>query len=218
MQGYAVIGWGSLIWDLDDLAPHVAGDWRMAAGPRLPMEFTRVSPKRRGSLVVILDQEHGVDCPTHVIASSKDDIARAVADLAARERAPVSRIGAICLDSGRTQGGQPMVVERVAAWCRERGWRGAVWTDLRSNFAEHQGTAFTVERGLAYLAGLRGESRVEAVRYIHNAPAATDTPLRRALAGEDWWRAAISRSDSEPRRSDLGADEPVSWPGSPAKS
>ena len=36
---YAVLGWGSLLWDLDDLAPKVTGDWHMLAGPALPMEF-----------------------------------------------------------------------------------------------------------------------------------------------------------------------------------
>ena len=54
---YAIIGWGSLIWDLESLEPHVRGDWSMGAGPRLPMEFTRVSPKRKRALVVCLDAE-----------------------------------------------------------------------------------------------------------------------------------------------------------------
>ena len=51
----AVIGWGSLIWDLDNLAHLITGDWMMGAGPSLPFEFTRVSPKRKMGLAVCPD-------------------------------------------------------------------------------------------------------------------------------------------------------------------
>ena len=104
MQRYAVIGWGSLIWDLDDLAPHVTGPWRMRAGPRLPMEFARVSPKRKMGLAVCLDETHGVPCRTHVIASLRRRLWRATIDLARRERASPRRIGAVCLESGGRAG------------------------------------------------------------------------------------------------------------------
>ena len=70
----AVIGWGSLIWDLDDLAPKVAGDWLMRAGPELPFEFSRISPKRKMGLVVCIDPNDGTPCPTHAIRSVRSDI------------------------------------------------------------------------------------------------------------------------------------------------
>lgn len=189
MSAFAVIGWGSLIWDLHDLAPVVRGPWRMREGPALRMEFSRISPKRRRALVVVLDPENGVPCQTHAIASRRDSIGRAVADLAARERCAPRRIGAVCLESGHRQGACPQIAGEVARWCRETGWRGAVWTDLVPNFAAETGRRFTVGTGLAYLRGLSGESRAEAVRYIDSAPAETDTPLRRALSAQDWWAA-----------------------------
>jgi hypothetical protein len=187
MNGYAILGWGSLIWDMDNLAPHVRGDWAMGAGPALPMEFTRVSPKRKMGLAVCLDATHGAHCATHAIASAKDGIAAVATDLARRERAPEDRIGAVCLVSGHAHGSSPEIVEGVRRWCLGEGWTGAVWTDLPSNFEDHLGEAFTVPRALAYLRTLAGDSLDEAVRYIENAPAATDTPLRRALAKDDWW-------------------------------
>ena len=56
MKGrFAVIGWGSLIWDLEILEPHVRLPWAMGGGPRMPMEFSRISPKRLMGLVVVLD-------------------------------------------------------------------------------------------------------------------------------------------------------------------
>ena len=183
----AIIGWGSLIWDLDDLAPHVTGEWRMGAGPRLPMEFSRVSPKRKRSLVVILDPDDGVACATCWIASARAGVAAAAADLARRERCAEAMIGAVCLATGSSRGRVP-IVEAVRAWCRGAGLAGAVWTELLPDFAEHTGTAFGLGPALDYLGGLGGESLAEAVRYISNAP------LRRALAAEPWWQELAARN------------------------
>jgi len=70
MKGFAVIGYGSLIWDLDDLAPHVEGQWTLYAGPRLPLEFSLVSAKRRRGLALVIDHEHGQSCPSCIINST----------------------------------------------------------------------------------------------------------------------------------------------------
>ncbi len=190
MQGYAVIGWGSLIWDLENLAPHVEGDWAMGAGPVIPLEFSRVSPKRKMGLVVCIDETHGVGCPTHVIASRRRAIDEVFDDLARRERAPEEMIGAICRATARRAG---VAAEIVGDWCADNGFRGAVWTSLPANFHEVTGEAFSLARGEAYLRGLSGASLDEAVRYIENAPALTDTPLRRRLSNRDWWRAEAAR-------------------------
>lgn len=186
---YAILGWGSLLWDLADLSPKVAGPWHVGAGPRLPLEFSRISPKRRMSLVVVIDPEHGEDCPTHAIASRRRRIGEAAHDLRRRERAMTLRhIGAVCLASGLVRASHPDTAGRVRAWCRRTGAIGAVWTDLPRNFEDRAGEAFSVEAGLAYLRALEGRSASEARRYIDGAPAATDTPLRRRLAAELWWR------------------------------
>ena len=188
MRRYAVIGWGSLIWDLENLAARVEGGWRMREGPLVPLEFSRVSPKRKMGLVVCLDTEHGEDCPSHWILSRRRSVAGAVVDLARRERAVPHRIGAVCVHEGVAHGRLDPVVRTVRDWCLTTGLDGAVWTDLESNFSEHLDTAFSVERAVRYLAGLKGESLDEAVRYIENAPETTMTPLRRRLAGERWWQ------------------------------
>lgn len=198
MNGYAILGWGSLIWDLDNLAPHVRGGWEMGAGPVLPMEFTRVSPKRKGALAVCLDAVHGVGCATSAIASTRHVIGAVVADLAARERAPEERIGALCRVTDHSRGSSPEVARLVADWCAGRGLAGAAWTDLPSNFEEHLGEGFSIPRALAYLRTLAGESLDEAVHYIENAPTATDTPLRRALAADDWWVGEARRLGLRP--------------------
>ncbi|MEO1001415.1 MAG: hypothetical protein AAFW69_12565 [Pseudomonadota bacterium] len=185
-SGIAILGWGSLIWDLEILEPHVAGGWAMGAGPALPLEFSRVSPKRKRALAVCIDGAAGAACPTNVIASARGGLSEAAADLAARERAPGEMIGAVGRDGVRQ--GRSEIAEIVGAWCAAMGWAGAVWTDLRPNFATETGVSFTVEAGRSYLQTLTGESLAEAHRYIESAPAATDTPLRRHLAACDWWQ------------------------------
>ncbi len=193
MNGYAILGWGSLIWDLGNLAPHVRGDWAIGAGPPLAMEFTRVSPKRKWALAVCLDARFGLPCVTNAIASVRDNIHDVVSDLARRERAKQERIGAVCLASGHWSGASPEVVDGVRGWCLAEGWAGAVWTGLASNFEEHLGAVFSVSRAISYLRTLTGDSLDEAVRYIEQAPAATDTPLRRALAADEWWLGEARR-------------------------
>ncbi|MEM9782496.1 MAG: hypothetical protein AAF899_08475 [Pseudomonadota bacterium] len=210
----AIIGWGSLIWDLDDLAPRVEGDWMIASGPTLPLEFSRVSLKRHGALTVVIDAEHGQACPTHVIRSRRASVLRAVVDLALRERASPTRIGYVVageedldaearrLDAdwmagrpGAAQAADPAIAEAVRAWCIAGGWHGAVWTDLPGNFSEKTGDVFSVDRAERYLAGLDGLSSRSAVRYIAEAPAGTDTPLRRHLSAQTWWQTAVEGLD-----------------------
>ena len=109
----AVIGFGSLIWDLDNLAPFVTGDWMMGAGPSLPFEFTRVSPKRKMGLAVCLDYTNGDPCPTNAILSIRDDIDEAAEELRARERAKViDYIGMIHPASGARRSSIPEVANR----------------------------------------------------------------------------------------------------------
>jgi len=183
----AIIGWGSLLWDLDDLAPHVTGGWDKRGGPRLPMEFSRISPKRRMGLVVALDPAMGRPCATHAIRSVRGDPQEARADLAHRERAAIERIGWARAD-GAAEGRLPAVTDAVVEWCRAAGMDAAVWTDLEPNFATVAGVPFSVAAGIDWLRGLEGASLGEAHRYIRNAPASTRTPLRRALARDPWWR------------------------------
>lgn len=183
----AILGWGSLLWDIENLAPHVLGDWQMQAGPRLPMEFSRISPKRKLGLVVCLDPVDGTPCPTHACASTRATLAEAQADLAARERAPLSRIGYASATAG--EGRLPQVVAAVQDWCAATGWDGAVWTDLEPNFSDHTGQPFSLPAALAYLQTLHGDSLVEAHRYIQSAPRFTQTPLRKLLQFDPWWQA-----------------------------
>jgi hypothetical protein len=51
------------------------------------------------------------------------------------------------------------------------------------------GRPFSVAAGIAHLRGLGPADLAEAHRYVRRAPCGTRTPLRRALAGDPWWRS-----------------------------
>ena len=177
-----ILGYGSLIWDLDDLAPKISSEWRMGIGPQFPLEFTRISPKRKQALALVID-EAGDPCPSHAIQSIRTTVAEAADDLAARERTVLDHIGWVDLANETHRSNYGGVADLVMEWCRAEDAAGAVWTDLNGNFDD-----FTVERGIAYLKSLTGESLAAAEEYINCAPMATDTPLRRALAADPWWQ------------------------------
>ncbi len=190
----AIIGYGSLLWDLGRLGPRVRGDWQRGAGPRLPLEFSSVSRRKRpGALGVGIDADVGADCATAVIAAVAASVAEARRDLAEREEMEESRIGAVEPGTGLIAARVPAIGARIADWCRGEGWDGAVWADYPPNFAEVKGTPFSIPAAFDHLRGLDDAGLLHAVPYITLAPPQTDTPLRRALAADGWWRAQIGR-------------------------
>ena len=182
----AIIGWGSLLWDLEVLEPHVVPEWQRAAGPVLPLEFSRVSPKRLRALALIIDPVHGTECPTSLVHSRKDRLEDAVGDLAERERAPLERIG-FASTSGAWQSTIPGIEDSVGTWLISSGYDGAVWTDLPANFRDETGKHFSIDEAIDYLKTLNGNALLEAKRYIELAPEESMTALRKALSLSPWW-------------------------------
>lgn len=162
----------------------------MGAGPRLPLEFARISRKRKRALTLVIEPDHGAGCATHAIDSVRSSIHEAAEDLARRERTTdVTHIGAVCLRTGFVRSSSARIAQRVTAWCLWTGVRGAVWTDLPRNFHETTGAPFSLDAAVGYLKALKPKALAEAHRYIENAPEHTDTPLRRHLAEDPWWNS-----------------------------
>ena len=187
MTGFVVIGYGSLIWDLDDLAPHVEGQWTHYGGPWLPLEFSLISAKRRRGLALVIDHEHGQSCPSCIIRSNRNTIEKVVQDLAARERTSDQNIGFIERNSGAARSRSVTTLAAIRNWLSDTDYSGAVWTDGASNFEHFLGIEFSVATAVAHLHSLNGESAAEAKRYITLAPEKVDTPLRRTLSVQPWW-------------------------------
>lgn len=192
----AVLGWGSLIWAPRGL-PLAPGEWTRG-GPRLPIEFCRISTD--GRLTLVVDERHGAPVETLHRRSARTRLDRAVEDLARREVAAEKHIGWVDLSEGRSSARafpeQLSVHDRVAAWCRRAGYRAAVWTALPETFEARRGAAFSPARGVKYLSGLAGAARKRALEYVVRAPPTTRTPLRE-LAG---MRLGLGGGNGGPRR------------------
>ena len=185
---FVIIGFGSLLWDLDVLKPHVAGKWDYYNGPNLPLEFSLISEKRRQALALVIDGEHGMECPTSVIISKRIHLSEVVIDLAEREKTLTENIGFYRSDSNLGHSRSTSIIERIRNWLEPNPWLGVAWTDSVSNFKCKTDIEFSVPAALQYLRSLPEKSLIEAKRYVENAPSRVDTQLRRALVEESWWK------------------------------
>ncbi len=180
----AIVGYGSLIWDLENLSPFVKGDWQIGTGPAMPVEFSRISPKRKKALVLVIDNTLDHLCQTCVIESTRNNIELAIADLAARERCKPDMIGYV------SSCGKSLHLQASAAsWLAKSGFDAVLWTSLPGNFQIEQSKAFNHKNGLDYLKTLSGDPLAEAWRYIEYAPEVTNTPFRNFLSSDPYWQS-----------------------------
>lgn len=174
----AILGWGSLLWDPKDLATE--GEWQ-PDGPRLPIEFARISGKNKNRLTLVC-LEGGPRIRTYWINSNKTRLSEAREDLRSREgkRVDIGQIGYVA------RGGCSWVVpfHQITKTLREwlaikRDLDAVIWTGLDSNFLREPRRDFSVERGVEWLSELvKQRKHAKAEEYIRKAPPQTDTRLR----------------------------------------
>jgi hypothetical protein len=174
----AIIGWGSLIWRPGDLAYDRLLGWR-AGGPRLPLEFSRLSSD--GRLTLVIDPRSGVMVPTRFATSSLATLDRVIRNLADREGISDDGLIGFVDTSGETgRAGAPGVIADLSTWTRDNGFSYTVWTDLTAK------TGFTLEWAMTYLQELRGVKLKRAREYILRAPQEIRTPLKSRLIDCGW--------------------------------
>ena len=88
----AIIGWGSLLWDDRPQFDQHHGPWYYD-GPRLPLEFARISVRRQKALTLVLEEKLGAECPTAYCVSHREDVRQAIEDLRIREGAKPHEVG-----------------------------------------------------------------------------------------------------------------------------
>lgn len=186
-----VLGWGSLVWDPDDLpivvddAEHPEAAWS-AGGPELPIEFSRVAVDCR--LIPVLDPVNGVPVKVMYARSRRNDLDAAIVDLMKREGSSnPKRIGFVDTKDDRHRCLlYPKMSGPVKEWAKQVGVDCAIWTELPSNFKAHYGRDFTLDNALSYLKELPHGMVEQAREYVNRAPASIDTPLRQKLNTEGW--------------------------------
>ncbi len=177
----SVLAWGSIIWDLGDLA--ILADFE-PTGPSLPIEFCRVS--RDGRLTLVIDEAFGAPCITYSALSAFDNLDAAIENLRHREKMPSPEgVGFTVPHHGRRSARavehHPQVVKTITAWVNANGFDAAIWTALRNNFAEKTGEPFLVEAAIRYLETRDEKTLDAALNYIWQAPPEVRTPVREAV-------------------------------------
>jgi hypothetical protein len=178
----AILGWGSLISDSRGLA--TSGQWQLN-GPKLPIEFSRISDD--GRLTLVIDAEHGRIVSTRYIESSRADLGDAIGDLRRREKTIRKRIGFIDLrheiSSAKEFPEHAVASAAIYAWLEHSGFDAVIWTALPSNFQQKRNQPFSPEAAARYLDSLSKFEQINAFKYINGAPIDVITPLR-TLLGE----------------------------------
>lgn len=183
----AILGWGSLLWEVRPEFDHWHDDWRLD-GPSLKLEFSRVSSTRLGALTLVIDPEHGAPTRVAWCLSKRKRPDDAVADLRSREGCPIryiARMNVFASADNRTLAREG--AKEIADWARTRELDVVVWSALPSNFREKVKQPFSVQGAIEYLKGLPEPAKVKAAEYIYRTPDFVCTPFRRAIEQERWF-------------------------------
>lgn len=182
----AILGWGSLLWDVEGYQNFTEqhGDWAFD-GPELPLEFSRISESRKKALTLVIDEKNGASCRVAYAMSKRKNADDAICDLRSREGTILPRIGYHFLDDSRN--GEPNVPDSIKTWGSDKQFDVVIWTGLSTNFPSDEKPAFSIDAALAHLKGLSPEGKVKAAEYIWRAPDFIKTKLRDAVQLEPWF-------------------------------
>ncbi len=175
----ACIAWGSLLWKPAPLK--LASGWH-PSGPRLPLEFVRVSDDSPEVALVLCEGARLQATYWAWLDASDLDAARAM--LGEREKITPARpdwIGSIPPVGGA------QVEPRIAAWLKEKGIDAVVWTALPAKSAGTPGRVPSPSEVLAAFAGLPPSELREAEEYVRRTPAHIDTAYRRYIEARLGW-------------------------------
>ena len=190
----AVIAWGSLIWCPGSLG--IKTKWR-SDGPRLPIEFARISQDGRLTLVILPGAE---DQPVYWALSEFDSLDDACRNLKEREGSASKDVHWLRAEGQAAAEIPEMVIESVRGWLAAREkLDAAIRTGLTTNWLKKRGQDFTPEDAIRYLKELESEqdraasAYNRARKYVKNTPSLIQTNVRRAMQQEGWQDTELSK-------------------------
>ncbi len=135
-KGFAVIAWGSVIWDKNRKLP-LSSKWQ-PNGPELPVEFARITSesrknKARVTLVLLSGATLVQTYWAKIRVSSIEEAREYLADVErCTGKNPLKNIGIWARD-GTKCGRLVNVLADIDEWARKKKLDGVVWTDLAPN-------------------------------------------------------------------------------------
>ena len=189
----AILGWGSLIWCPGSL--RIRTLWR-SDGPRLPIEFARISQDDRLTLVI---HPGSPDQATYWAFSEFASLNDARNNLRRREKTKSGDIHHVLRDGSGGAGAARETIQTLTEWIEQHpDVEAVVWTGLQSNWQEKRGCPFALQDAMNFLSALEAErDRAKAAydrarEYMTNAPSAVDTPVRQAMRVRGWHDIQLS--------------------------
>ena len=187
----AILGWGSLLWDERAEFDAQHEKWQ-CDGPYLKLEFSRVSETRSGALTLVLDYKNGEPCQVAYALSKRKEPDDAICDLRCREGTILKHIGFYFADGSRKQSREPEALKAVEGWAANKRIDTVIWTDLPSNFEAESKCKkpFTIDAALCHIQALDLDTvgKAKAAEYVWRAPNFINTPLRKALQSQPWFK------------------------------
>ncbi len=185
-ESIAIIGWGSLIWAKriasSERALRIRSGWN-DDGPRLPLEFARVSKDGRLTLVIL---------PTAPVqqtywALSEFGFEGALNNLKLREG--VSQESIHFMKRTGLIYGHEKVARPMKKWLAQHPEVSAtIWTGLESNWNNKFSSGFSVEAAMSYLENKISAGGYSAIEeYIRRAPVQIQTELRAKAEKKFGW-------------------------------
>lgn len=171
------LGWGSLIWNPDDLP--IVGQWQND-GPELPLEFVRQS--NDGRLTLVIDED-AKPLTTFWASMTPKTLGEAAEALRVREGRPHAKHIGRWPTAERSYPHQQV----IADWAAKKNIEGVVWTALPSKFDNATDRKPSLNEAIAYLSALSGDQRAKAEQYIRCAPQPIKTAYRERFESELGW-------------------------------
>lgn len=187
----AILGWGSLIWNPENLEiDKTKGEngW-CDDGPELPIEFARISNNGRLTLVIV-DKTEAESIQTLYAISMYTELDHAVLNLAVREGCGKDKIGSYDRSDNKFVPDKFKCKEEIKNWMFENEDINAViWTNLTRKFKNKIGLDWNEENVVNYLNYLPLEIKALAEEYIRKTPAPINTKMRQVIEKElDWYK------------------------------
>lgn len=177
----ACLGWGSLIWQPDNLL--IRREW-FSDGPFLPIEFARKSKDGRLTLV-ITDTAKPVRTLWALMATT--DLAVAKNSLLTREGIPERRletsIGSVTITEETTDD----IKLTIKNWAINLKLDAVIWTNLPPKFNDIANKVPSLEEAISYINSLDINVRTNVEKYIRKTPRQIDTDYRRKFEAKFGW-------------------------------
>ena len=192
------LGWGSLVWDPDDLpieqTDPVERAW-LLDGPHLPVEFARHSNGGRMTLVVVPGRRLVPVLWTLMLVRDLEAAKRSLAmrECRRRDRRLVAAdriqrfVNESCGYGTRDGDSRGQCANLVRQWAARRDVEAVIWTDLPAKFNGINGQIPNAEEVIEFLRHREGQERQDAMEYIMRTPKQILTDYRRQIEAQLQW-------------------------------